>query len=253
MRHLLIIVSFVLIGCGANYSLMADKDLQKVEERLTLKIDSMDTQIQKIADENAALHRRLKADFKVLFSRLDQGQERTIARLEENQHSLENLGKTSNKILSQKATIVASTNSDSTVVDSLAGPSLADLELERIYSAARTDFNTENYKQAYVGFKEVYEKKPTSKLGENALYWMAICYERSGQLDNSIIVMERVLEEFQQGNKLCTAHFQLSRMYKEKANTEKTNQHLTFLVENSVCTGSNESFRATEMLSKKKQ
>jgi uncharacterized protein YcfL len=47
MRHLLIIVSFVLIGCGANYSLMADKDLQKVEERLTLKIDSMDTQIQK--------------------------------------------------------------------------------------------------------------------------------------------------------------------------------------------------------------
>jgi TolA-binding protein len=244
--------SFMMIGCGANYSLMADQDLQKVEERLTLKIDSMDRQIQKLSEENAAFHRRLKADFKVLFSRLDQGQERTIARLEENQHSLENLGKTSNKILSQKTKVVAAGNLDSVAVDSLAGPSLADLELERIYSAARTDFNTENYKQAYMGFKEVYEKKPSSKLGENALYWMAICYERSGQLDNSIIVMERVLEEFPQGSKLCTANFQLSRMYREKANAEKTTQHLTFLVENSVCTGSNESFRAIEMLNQKK-
>ena len=252
MRFVLIILSLVFIGCGANYSLMADKDLQKVEERLTVKIDSMDRQIRKLSDENAALHRRLKADFKVLFSRLDQGQERTIARLEENQHSLENLGKTSNKILSQKSAVVAPTIKDSVTVDTLSGPNLADLELERIYSAARTDFNTENYKQAYMGFKEVYEKKPSSKLGENALYWMAICYERSGQLDNSIIVMERVLEEFPQGNKLCTAHFQLSRMYKEKTNSEKTNHHLTFLVENSVCTGSNESFRAAEMLNPKK-
>jgi TolA-binding protein len=249
IKSSLLIISTLLLGaCADQYQLATRSDVKDSREQLKKQVELLQKKIDSTNSAQETTNRRIQADLRLILDYQSRSTEKLNARLEENQYKLEQISTTSQKILNKKVVIekkvVTDTQDTTTKVKTT-----VDLELEKLYNTAKNDFNSENYKDAYNGFKDVYEKNPKSELGENAMYWMAVCFDRTGQLDNAKLVFGRLLEEFPKGSKQCSALFQLGLLNKKLNKEDDSKKALKQLTSNKSCETSNEFGRAQDLLS----
>ena len=68
-----------------------------------------------------------------------------------------------------------------TVQDTTTGP-----DAQLLYNEAYRQFQQGSFEISARGFMELHEKYPSSSLGDDALYYMAICWEEAGQAHRAI-------------------------------------------------------------------
>jgi TolA-binding protein len=133
----------------------------------------------------------------------------------------------------------------------IAPPAIAeDAELDEMYTKARSFFNDKKYKESFLAFKEVYEKDSKGAYAEKSLYWMANSYDQTGQSENAITVLDRLLLEFPGGVKTCQTLFQKGRLFGDLKKVEEQKQVWQTLIDDPGCAGSNEAFRAGDLIGK---
>ena len=103
-----------------------------------------------------------------------------------------------------------------------------------------------------MAFKEVYEKDPIGTYAENALYWMANSYDQTGQSQHAITVLDRLLLEFPGGAKKCQTLFEKGRLLGDLKKVEEQKSIWQNLIDDTACSGSNEAFRASDLIGKLK-
>ena len=241
----------LLVGC-ADMTVLRTKEIRKVESDLRGRLDSLQAAIDTLQMEQERASRRLQAELSVLQRAMREGTDVLAARIEESSYALEQLRLNAS---SPQSTAVSSavpkkesrkSASAKVVIDTAA---VLEAELSLLYSTARADFNAQNYREAFQNFKEVYERSPAGVRAEDAMYWMGLCYERTGQAEHAATVYQQLLSVFPQGKKSCSARFQLARIAQDQQKTEERLRLLQELVAEPACATSNEGRRAAELLS----
>lgn len=128
-----------------------------------------------------------------------------------------------------------------------------DMDMEKIYNTAKSDFHQGEYELAYNGFKQVYEKKYGTQLSENALYWMSLCLLEYKQTDKAVSLLTRVISEFPKGMKSCVSYFRLAQIAGDAGKKNEQIKNLEALVATSQCKSSNEAMKAADLLKQLKQ
>lgn len=265
----LLCLGLFLESCS-SITVLRTEEIRKEVGGVQKQVDSLHAVIDSLNQVQIAQNRRIQADLRMVLSALTEGNEKLAARLEENQYLLDRMStkssaagvkvKLSPALQQQGApvaplveTIVESTSSSATASSSSSVEPSSDgfdLEMEKAYSEARLHYNEQRYKEAFLGFKGVYEKNPIGPLAENALFWMASSYDQTNQGEKALKVFERSLSEFPDGKKLCSVLFQMGRIHGELKNHEDQRQTWQRLLDNATCAGSSEAFRASENIGK---
>jgi TolA-binding protein len=199
---------------------------------------------------------KMKADLTMLLKQLETQLERMMSELDESQFRLRELEKKVD-ILSGSRVVPSQYMADSLI--SPGGDSIPNqpagntkiipgLDIEKLYLQAREDYIIGKYKLAFKGFKTVYEKDVGGSYKDNALYWMGECRYKQNQLAEAVGYYARCIEEFPQGNKICSAFFKLGMVFGKQGNTTGRNETWNKLMEK--CPGSNEAHRANELIKK---
>jgi TolA-binding protein len=114
-------------------------------------------------------------------------------------------------------------------------------EIKILYKASRASYFRAEYAIAHDGFKEVYETLKTGEMAEDALFWMGISLQSSGQKEDAKILFIALLEKFPKSHKACPASFRLAGMAKEAGNKAEQTSYLQKLIGTKQCAESNES------------
>jgi TolA-binding protein len=215
--------------------------LRKDVEVLQVKLDSM-------SQAQERLQNRLKADMMSVIGRVTEEAEKTAGLLAENQYRLDLLIGQSDKILSKKVVVETRLNSSGDTLSGESVKTLFDLDMEKLYNNAKSDYYRNEFKLAYDGFKQVYEKVQTGSLAENALYWMGVCLEEAMQPDKSAVVYAQLLSVFPESRKGCVVRLRLANMAEQNKNSEERVRYLQEIVAAPQCMGTNESMKAADLL-----
>jgi tetratricopeptide (TPR) repeat protein len=156
------------------------------------------------------------------------------------------LGK-SDKILAKKV-VVSGAPAAPISMDSLEREAEKLVEAEAMFNTARSDYHRGEYKLAYAGFKQVYEQMKTGELGENSLYWMALCLIDANQVEKAKKVFTSLADAFPEGQKVCTTMFKLAAIYSTEGNIDMQKQYLQKILNSKTCSTSGEFEQAAEIL-----
>jgi len=156
------------------------------------------------------------------------------------------LGK-SDKILAKKV-VVSGAPAAPMSMDSLEREAEKLVEAEAMFNTARSDYHRGEYKLAYAGFKQVYEQMKTGELGENSLYWMALCLIDANQVEKAKKVFTSLADAFPEGQKVCTTMFKLAAIYSTEGNIDIQKQYLQKILNSKACSTSGEFEQAAEIL-----
>ncbi len=256
MKFGVLLATLFLMSCS-EITLLRTEEIRSVESHLKIQIDSLRYVVDSLSQLQISMTRKMQADLRLVMSALTEGNEKLQMRLEENQYLLDKITAGDPKTPKVALSPALAAHSEELTAEKPQSDSLpADVadfnpELEKLYSDARTFFNNKQYKEAFLGFKQVYEKDPVGSYAENALYWMASCYDQTGQAENALTVIKRQLLEFPGGGKKCQALFQQGRLLGELKKEDEQQQVWQNLVDDPACAGSNEAFRAGDLLGKK--
>ena len=262
MKYLALLASLALFGCS-EITLLRTKEIRSVESNMKLQIDSLKYVVDSLSQVQISMARRIQADLRLILSSLNEGNDKLQMRLEENQYILDKLSVKEQKAPKVKLSAgiktpaVVSVLSPSATGSSgevkpvaIVPPSEEDAELDEMYTKARSFFNEKKYKESFLAFKEVYEKDSKGAYAEKSLYWMANSYDQTGQSENAITVLDRLLLEFPGGVKTCQTLFQKGRLFGDLKKVEEQKQVWQTLIDDPGCAGSNEAFRAGDLIGK---
>ena len=210
------------------------------EQRMAARIDTLQARIDSLQAELVRVSRRNQADMASLQRSMLESNEAIAARIEENTHALRQGGAPAPAAGPKAPSANASAPA--------AAPAPADAESERLYNAARADFNAQRFQEAYNEFKTVYEQAPEGRRAEDALYWMGLCFEKTDRLDNALTVYGMMLDQFPNGKKSCSARFRMAKIAETRGQNEERLNQLRALAGEPACASTNEGRRAAEML-----
>ena len=193
------------------------------------------------------LQKRMMAELSILSRRVSDESERNDSRQEEIIYRLDMLLGKSDKILAKKV-VVSGAPQAPISMDSVEREAERLVEAEAMFNTARSDYHRGEYKLAYTGFKQVYEQMKSGELGENSLYWMALCLVEVNQIEKAKKVLDALTQSFPDGGKTCTALFKLAGIYGDECNIESQKQYLQKILANKLCEKSAEFEQAAEML-----
>jgi len=152
------------------------------------------------------------------------------------------------------APVVADTSDAQTLQEDMTAiVDVTDPELDKLYTTARSDFQRGEYRLAYDGFKQIFEKSKTGPYGENVLYWMGLCLSETNQADKAAVVFQRALELFPRGKKSCVVLMKLAQLSETAGKRDDEVRYLEGLVSQPQCRESNEAYKAIEMLDSLKE
>lgn len=227
---------------------------QDVARQMHAQLDSLGRLLDSLRQENQRLQKRLVAEVATLNSNFARESEELSTRQDEILYRLDILVDASSKpikrvMMDKKAS--GSTGApamDSSVVAAVEEDLGADVEMEKLYSTARADFHRSEYKLAYDGFKQVFEKVQTGELAENSLYWMGLCLQEANQADKAIVVFQRLLEQFPKGRKACVVLLKMAQIAETAGNKADQLKHLERLTNSPQCFDTNEALKAIELI-----
>lgn len=74
-----------------------------------------------------------------------------------------------------------------------------------LYEETLATYHEEKYQEAIAGFKEFLKKHPSSKLADNAQFWIGESYMSQKKYDQAIVAFQDVIEKYPDGNKVPNA------------------------------------------------
>lgn len=223
---------------------------QKIDESDAFVIDSLKKQNEVLEAKLAAqeqLLNRMKADLSILAARVADESVRNDSRQEEIMYRLDLLIGKSDKILAKKV-VVSGAPAAPISADSVEAQAMLLAEMEAMYNTARADYSRGEYKIAFDGFKQVFEQMKTDEMAEESLYYMALCLVEAEQGEKAKVLFNRLVTDFPEGKKICTATFKLAGIAFAEGNVNAQKQYLQALLEKKQCMETNEFVQAAEML-----
>jgi len=217
--------------------------LSAENDSLRAEMDSLKAQL----DASALVQKRMMAEVTMLSRRMGDESERNDSRQEEIIYRLDMLLGKSDKILAKKV-VVSGAPAAPMSMDSLEREAEKLVEAEAMFNTARSDYHRGEYKLAYAGFKQVYEQMKTGELGENSLYWMALCLIDANQVEKAKKVFTSLADAFPEGQKVCTTMFKLAAIYSTEGNIDIQKQYLQKILNSKACSTSGEFEQAAEIL-----
>ena len=262
MKKLLGLVAFstLFLGCS-NITMLRTAEIQEINDgvrndlrreikQTNLRLDSLKkayhTLDAKFKEQKLVLN-RLKADVSIMTTRIADESVRNDTRQEEILYRLDMLLGKSDKILSKKV-VVSGASEPQIPLDSLEKQANLLVEMEIMFNTARSDFLRGEYKIAFDGFKQVYEQIKTGELAEESLYWMSLCLVEVDKTDKAKVLLNRLVQEFPEGNKICVGLFKLAGIAAAESNITEQKQFLQILLEKKQCMETNEFIQGAEML-----
>jgi len=259
----LVVLTFALTGCS-KITMLRTQEMQAVGNDVQVSVlSNLDTAVQELSMQNdslraridslqarldaaALVEKRMMAEITMLSRRMGDESERNDSRQEEIMYRLDMLLGKSDKILAKK--VVVSGAPAPMSMDSLEREAEKLVEAEAMFNTARSDYHRGEYKLAYAGFKQVYEQMKTGELGENSLYWMALCLIDANQIEKAKKVFASLAEAFPNGQKTCSTMFKLAAIYKTECNIDMQKQYLQKILNSKTCSASGEFEQAAEIL-----
>jgi len=217
--------------------------LSAENDSLRAEMDSLKAQLE----ASALVQKRMMAEVTMLSRRMGDESERNDSRQEEIIYRLDMLLGKSDKILAKKV-VVSGAPAAPISMDSLEREAEKLVEAEAMFNTARSDYHRGEYKLAYAGFRQVYEQMKTGELGENSLYWMALCLIDANQVEKAKKVFTSLADAFPEGQKVCTTMFKLAAIYSTEGNIDMQKQYLQKILNNKTCSTSGEFEQAAEIL-----
>ncbi len=217
--------------------------LSAENDSLRAEMDSLKAQLE----ASALVQKRMMAEVTMLSRRMGDESERNDSRQEEIIYRLDMLLGKSDKILAKKV-VVSGAPAAPISMDSLEREAEKLVEAEAMFNTARSDYHRGEYKLAYAGFKQVYEQMKTGELGENSLYWMALCLIDANQVEKAKKVFTSLADAFPEGQKVCTTMFKLAAIYSTEGNIDMQKQYLQKILNSKTCSTSGEFEQAAEIL-----
>ena len=243
-KILVIGISLIFAGCS-HITTLRTKEIKAVESNLQQKVDSLELKLDSMITFQQRQLKLMRSEIKIVLDQLSKNEESIAVKLEETQYQLKQIKKQTK----ENSQIIKPGEQDvKTQAQNFVNP--VDLEMETLYAQAKMDYNQGKYKKAFQGFKTVYSNKDNKNqtLIENSLFWMASCYEATNQLEKSVKVFERLLKEFVNGAKYCTANLKLASLHDLLNDKTKSKEYLNEITSAQVCQGTNEEYRARELL-----
>lgn len=234
---------------GSDVQVAVLSNLDTTVQVLTAQNDSLRSELDSLKarlDASNMTQKRMMAEITMLSRRMGDESERNDSRQEEIIYRLDMLLGKSDKILAKK--VVVSGAPAPVSMDSVEREAEKLVEAEAMFNTARSDYHRGEYKLAYTGFKQVYETMKTGELGENSLYWMALCLIDANQLEKAKKVFASLAEAFPEGQKTCTTMFKLAAIYKAECNIDMQKQYLQKILNSKTCSASGEFEQAAEIL-----
>jgi tol-pal system protein YbgF len=74
-----------------------------------------------------------------------------------------------------------------------------------LYEETLATYHEEKYEEAIAGFKEFLKQYPSSKLADNAQFWIGESYMSQKKYDQAIVAFQDVIEKYPDGNKVPNA------------------------------------------------
>lgn len=252
----------MLLSSCSSMTVLRTKEMQKigddVKQNLSSQMKEEIAKLQKDVDslrlENERLQSRLNADMKSLQERVSESvnqsnvrHEELLFRLDAIAKSTAGIGKKIVAVQNVEERSSGATDSDTTTV-SQSNVATVNPELEQLYETARADFQRGEYKLAYDGFKQIFEKSKVGPFAENALYWMGLCLVETNQVEKAMVLFQKVLEVFPNGAKSCVVLMKLSEHASSQGKREEQARYLEALAAKAQCRDSNEAYKALELL-----
>lgn len=271
-RLLLVAIPAILLSSCSSMTVLRTQEMQRISDesktaitqQMQGEIKALRTQLDSLRAENSKQQSRWNAEMKALEQKVGESVDQGQVRHEELLYRLDAiLAKSGTVNTMRKPAPVDTTERVSggadpdttpatpTPVDTakpVADATPVNPELQGIYETARADFQRAEYKLAYDGFKQVYEKSKVGPMAENALYWMAQCLGETGQIEKSMVVYQRILEMFPAGSKTCVVLFKLADNSALNGKKEEQARYLEALAAKSQCQDTNEALKALETL-----
>ncbi len=257
-------IAFALVGCskitmlrteemkavGTDVQTGVQQGLDSAVLKLSVQNDSLRAAMDSLKaelDASALVQKRMMAEITMLSRRMGDESERNDSRQEEIIYRLDMLLGKSDKILAKKV-VVSGAPAAPISMDSLEREAEKLVEAEAMFNTARSDYHRGEYKLAYAGFKQVYEQMKTGELGENSLYWMALCLIDANQVEKAKKVFTSLADAFPEGQKVCTTMFKLAAIYSAEGNIDMQKQYLQKILNSKTCSTSGEFEQAAEIL-----
>lgn len=257
-------IAFALVGCskitmlrteemkavGNDVQTGMQQGLDSAVLKLSAENDSLRAEMDSLKaqlDASALVQKRMMAEVTMLSRRMGDESERNDSRQEEIIYRLDMLLGKSDKILAKKV-VVSGAPAAPISMDSLEREAEKLVEAEAMFNTARSDYHRGEYKLAYAGFKQVYEQMKTGELGENSLYWMALCLIDANQVEKAKKVFTSLADAFPEGQKVCTTMFKLAAIYSTEGNIDMQKQYLQKILNSKTCSTSGEFEQAAEIL-----
>lgn len=240
------------VGTDVQVAVLSNLDsamhkLRADNKNLRKRVDSLKAELLAQQEASALLQKRMMAEITMLSRRVSDESERNDSRQEEIIYRLDMLLGKSDKILAKKV-VVSGVPQAPISMDSVEREAERLVEAEAMFNTARSDYHRGEYKLAYSGFKQVYEQMKTGELGENSLYWMALCLIDANQIDKAKKVFDAFVQSFPEAQKMCTTLFKLSTIYANEGDVEMQKQYLQKILSNKRCEASGEFEQAAEVL-----
>ena len=240
------------VGTDVQVAILSNLDsavqvLKAENDTLRMRLDSLKAELLAQQEASALLQKRMMAEVTMLSRRVGDESERNDSRQEEIIYRLDMLLGKSDKILAKKV-VVSGAPQAPISMDSVEREAERLVEAEAMFNTARSDYHRGEYKLAYTGFKQVYEQMKSGELGENSLYWMALCLVEVNQIEKAKKVLDALTQSFPDGVKTCTALFKLAGIYGDECGIDMQKQYLQTILATKLCEKSAEFEQAAEML-----
>ena len=240
------------VGTDVQVAVLSNLDsavqvLKAENDSLQLRLDSLKAELLAQQEASALMQKRMMAELTMLSRRMGDESERNDSRQEEIIYRLDMLLGKSDKILAKKV-VVSGAPQAPISMDSVEREAERLVEAEAMFNTARSDYHRGEYKLAYTGFKQVYEQMKSGELGENSLYWMALCLVEVNKIEKAKKVFDALTQSFPDGVKTCTALFKLANIYGDECAIDTQKQYLQKILATKLCEKSTEFEQAAEML-----
>ncbi len=235
-----------LSGCS-SMTVLRTKELRAVQDSVSSARQEI-AQLQKAVDDlnlsQGGLTSKMRADMTAMLDELRGQISRLHSEIDETQHRLGQLSQKLDKLDARK--VVGGPLGDSATGEA-GGMRIVDgLDLQNLFNQAREDHIAAKYELAYQGFKTVYEKDQGGSFKELSLFWMAECLSKGGKDARAIELYEKLLVDFPQGTKRCSAMFKLGMIHNGKNDVSARNEAFERLKKE--CPSSNEAGRAADIM-----
>lgn len=236
------------VGTGVQVAVLSNLDtavqvLKAENDSLRLELDRVNSELEK----SALMQKRMMAEITMLSRRVGDESERNDSRQEEIIYRLDMLLGKSDKILAKKVVVSGVPNAPISM-DSVEREAERLVEAEALFNTARSDYHRGEYKLAYNGFKQVYEQMKEGELGENSLYWMALCLVDVNQVEKAKKIFDALTQSFPNGQKVCSSLFKLAAISSSTGDVESQKQYLQKILSSKSCAASGEFEQAAEIL-----